>query len=367
MRYLSLFSGIEAASVAWMPLGWEPVGFSENASFPAAVLKAHYRSIPNFGDIRTIDWRKHEQCLSADIIVGGSPCQSFSFAGTRTGLRGSSGLMWEYVRAVRKIRPRWLLWENVPGALSSSRGEDFRCLLQSLDDLGYGLAWRVLDAQYFGVAQRRRRLYLVGSLGDERAGEVLFERESLRWDYPTCREERKIIAERMRGSIGDKDQEYSSPGCAESCSVSGNGGRNLQESSGNADILQGCESCSEPAVYEISGNAIGRVSRINGGHHLGVCNPDSTGAYTLTATDRHAVCIPCPQHVDRECGSPIVRYLTPVEYERLQGFPDGWTDVPYRGHDHAPDSSRYKALGNSMAVPVMRWIGQRIQHADMAA
>jgi len=340
VRYLSLFSGIEAASVAWMPLGWEPVGFSENASFPSAVLEVHYRHIPNFGDIRTIDWRKHEQCLSADIIVGGSPCQSFSFAGTRTGLQGASGLMWEYVRAVRKIRPRWILWENVPGALSSSRGEDFRCLLQSLDDLGYGLAWRVLDAQYFGVAQRRRRLYLVGSLGDERAGEVLFERESLRWDYPTCREERKIIAGRMRGSIGDKDQEHSSPGCA--------------------------ESCNRPVVYEISGNAIGRVSRINGGHHLGVCNPDSTGAYTLTATDRHAVCIPCLQDVDRECGS-IVRYLTPVEYERLQGFPDGWTDVPYRGHDHAPDGSRYKALGNSMAVPVMRWIGQRIQHADRAA
>lgn len=164
MRYLSLFSGIEAASVAWRGLGMEPVAFSEIDAFPSAVLAERFPSVPNLGDITKVDWSPHRG--AAELVVGGSPCQSFSIAGTRTGLAGASGLMWEYVRAVREVRPRWLLWENVPGALSSSHGQDFGCLLRSLDELGYGLAWRVLDAQFFGVAQRRRRLFVVGRLGD---------------------------------------------------------------------------------------------------------------------------------------------------------------------------------------------------------
>ena len=344
MQYLSIFSGIEAASVAWEPMGWSPVGFSENASFPSAVLDAHYPRVPNFGDITAMDWTRNEQCLAADLVVGGSPCQSFSFAGTRTGLDGASGLMWEYVRTVREIRPRWVLWENVPGALPSGDGNDFRCLLQALDDLGYGLAWRVLDAQYFGVAQRRRRLYLVGSLGDQCAGEVLFEPESLQWDHPTCREKRKSLAAKVQDSIGKADQRGAVGSVKDEGSV------------GFSNAFRKTE------VYEISGNIIGRVSRINGGHHLGVCDPDDTGAYTLTATDRHAVCI--IKDNDGSVDESSIRYLTPVEYERLQGFPDGWTDIPYRGHAHAPDELRYKAIGNSMAVPVMRWLGERLQHAD---
>ena len=133
-----------------------------------------------------------DHSYTADAIAVHN-CQSFSIAGTRAGLNGASGLMWEYVRAVRELRPRWFLWENVPGALSSAHGEDFRCLLTSMDELGYGLAWRVLDAQFFGVAQRRRRVFLVGHLGDERSGEVLFEPESLRWDTPSSREKRKAL------------------------------------------------------------------------------------------------------------------------------------------------------------------------------
>ena len=200
MRYYSIFSGIEAASVAWAPLGWEPLLFSEVDPFPSAVLRHRYPGVPNLGDITKIDWKEAVRAFGRpDVVVGGSPCQSFSVAGTRTGLDGPSGLMWEYVRAVRELRPAWLLWENVPGALSSSGGEDFRCLLESLDALGYGLAWRVLDAQFFGVAQRRRRLFVVGSLGDggaERACEVLFEPEGLRWDSPSSREKRAELAAR---------------------------------------------------------------------------------------------------------------------------------------------------------------------------
>ena len=198
MRYVSTFSGVEAASLAWAPLGWEPVCFSEIDPFPSAVLAHRYPDVPNLGDITKINWkmvrRKYGQI---DLVVGGSPCQSFSVAGTRAGLQGASGLMWEYVRCVRELMPRWLLWENVPGALSSSHGEDFRCLLESLDACGYGLAWRVLDAQFFGLAQRRERLFVVGSLGDggaERACSVLFEPESLRWDTPSSREKRQELA-----------------------------------------------------------------------------------------------------------------------------------------------------------------------------
>lgn len=142
MRYLSLFSGIEAASVAWVPLGWEPVAFCEVEPFPCAVLDARFPGVPNLGDVADVDWGEWVGGdRRPDVIVGGSPCQSFSVAGLREGLAGASGLMWEYVRAIRDVRPRWLVWENVPGALSSSRGEDFRCLLRELDVLGYGLAW----------------------------------------------------------------------------------------------------------------------------------------------------------------------------------------------------------------------------------
>ena len=207
MRYISIFSGIEAASVAWEPLGWEPVAFAEIEKFPSAVLAERFPDVPNLGDVAQIEWGKViAEHGAVDVLVGGSPCQSFSIAGNRDGLDGASGLMWEYVRAVQEIRPRWLVWENVPGALSSGpgkgkgkqAGEDFGCLLRSLDELGYGLAWRVLDAQFFGVAQRRRRVFLVGCLGAEPPVEVLFERDGLRWDYNPSREEREILARAAR-------------------------------------------------------------------------------------------------------------------------------------------------------------------------
>ena len=163
MRYVSVFSGVEAATLAWDQLGWEPVAFSEIDPFPSAVLAERFLDIPNLGDITQIDW---SEIGPVGLVVGGSPCQSFSVAGKREGLAGASGLMFEYIRCVRELRPRWFVWENVPGALSSEGGAAFGQLLTEMDDLGYGLAWRVLDAQFFGVAQRRRRVFLVGSLGD---------------------------------------------------------------------------------------------------------------------------------------------------------------------------------------------------------
>ena len=222
MRYLSLFSGIEAASVAWGPLGWEPVAFAEIDEFPSALLAERYPEVPNVGDVTKMNWKKYRG--KVDLVVGGSPCQSFSTAGKREGLQGESGLMYEYIRAVREVRPRWFLWENVPGALSSEGGEAFRQLLSEMDKLGYGLAWRVLDAQFFGVAQRRRRVFLVGHLGACPPVEVLIEPESLRGDYPSSREKRQALAAATgrcassAGCLNHEDPQSKRVFAADSCS-----------------------------------------------------------------------------------------------------------------------------------------------------
>lgn len=207
MRYVSLFSGIEAASVAWQPLGWEPVAFSEIEPFCCELLKQRFPNVPNLGDITAIDWEKFKNEHGAiNLVAGGSPCQSFSVAGRREGLRGESRLMFEYIRAIHELRPRWLVWENVPGALSSDEGGAFRQLLSELAEFGYCLSWRVLDAQYFGVAQRRERVFLVGSLGNTDSAEILFDEESLRWNYPTGKEKRaQLAADSGRGSDGLHD------------------------------------------------------------------------------------------------------------------------------------------------------------------
>ena len=425
MKYVSLFSGIEAASVAWGQLGWEPLAFSEIDAFPCAVLAERFPGVPNLGDITKIDWKKAVKTYGKpDLVVGGSPCQSFSLAGGRTGLDGASGLMWEYVRAVRDVRPSWLLWENVPGALSSSHGEDFRCLLEALDACGYGLAWRVLDAQFFGVAQRRERVFLVGRLGDvEGPCEVLFEPESLRWDFGSSREKRKALASGADGSTQAAGFKFHQG--------SGAGSIGYEEEVSPTLIAD----WHNPAVLQVAGNIIGRKPE-NGGHQVGIRDPEIDGAFTLTSTDRHAVIAPTAKTLQVRCGKegggkgalvqddlsatlstsnvqtlfkPVafaanqrgevrlqggdgdvtgavpasqsgkqvngvvcgyeVRRLTPRECERLQGLPDDWTLVPYRGKsaDECPDGPRYKAIGNSMAVPVMRWIGERIEAAERGA
>ena len=219
MRYLSLFSGVESASLAAEPMGWEPVAFCEVDEYPAAVLAHRWPDVPNLGDITKVDWEEflHEHGRP-DVIVGGSPCQSFSIAGGRESLGGESRLMFEYIRAIEEVRPRWFVWENVPGALNT-RDEAFGQLIDSLQDIGYvSLAWRVLDAQFarvplrdgdgrvagwFGpVAQRRRRVFLVGHLGDGgSAAAVLFESKGVFGDTPSSKEKRKALAaDAARGS-----------------------------------------------------------------------------------------------------------------------------------------------------------------------
>jgi DNA-cytosine methyltransferase len=190
VRYLSVCSGIEAATEAWHELGWLPEAFSEIEPFPCAVLKHHYPEVPNLGDMTKF---KEWNIGPIDLLVGGTPCQSFSVAGLREGLADPRGnLMLTCLAIARRHRPRWLVWENVPGVLSSNGGEDFACLLRGLAELGYGFAYRVLDAQHFGVAQRRRRVFVVGYLGDwHPAAAVLLERSSLSGHPAPSREKRE--------------------------------------------------------------------------------------------------------------------------------------------------------------------------------
>lgn len=193
MRFLSVCSGIEAASVAWNPLGWKAVAFSEIEPFPCAVLAHHYPDTPNWGDMNKY---KEWPDVAIDLLCGGTPCQSFSVAGLRKGLDDPRGnLMLTFGAIAAKYRPKWLVWENVPGVLSSNKGRDFGAFLGMLGQLGYGVAYRVLDAQFFGVPQRRRRVFVVGCLGDWRsAAAVLFERHSLSGNLAPSRQARKGLA-----------------------------------------------------------------------------------------------------------------------------------------------------------------------------
>jgi DNA (cytosine-5)-methyltransferase 1 len=206
MRYLSVCSGIEAASVAWHHLGWTPVGFSEIEPFPAAVLKHRFPEVPNYGDM-TQHGSWPIQPGDIDLLVGGTPCQSFSVAGLRKGLEDPRGnLMLTYLAIAARLRPKYLVWENVPGVLSSNGGRDFGTFLGALGELGYGFAYRVLDAQFVrvgrwprAVPQRRRRVFVVGCLGDgTAAAEVLALEEGLR---------RHLEAQSKKGKSSSPDAE----------------------------------------------------------------------------------------------------------------------------------------------------------------
>lgn len=312
MRYLSLCSGIEAASVAWMPLGWEPAAFSEIDRFPCAVLKHHFPNVPNLGDMTKIKGEVFHGPNAIDLLVGGTPCQGFSLAGARAGLRDErSALAWHYVRLAGEIKPRWLVWENVPGVLSANKGADFRKFLQALVECGYSLCWRVLDAQYFGVPQRRRKVFVVGHLGGLAAAEVLLEPESVRGDTPPRPEEK---------------------------------------TKNTVNPAEGIARCLHTKPRN---GIVNQAITISGKWGLSV----SSTFPTLTIQSYSA----------GQRGTPMIlairpRRLTPLECERLQGFPDYYTALP-----DASDTARYKALGNSMAVPCMAWIGRRIARVDKKA
>ena len=396
MKFLSVCSGIEAASVAWNPLGWKAAAFSEIEPFPCSVLAHHYPDTPNRGDMTKFkDWPNEP----IDLLCGGTPCQSFSVAGLRKGLDDPRGnLMLTFGSIAAKYRPRWLVWENVPGVLSSNGGRDFGAFLGLLGVLGYGFAYRVLDAQYFGVAQRRRRVFVVGCLGDWRsAAAVLFERHSLQGHPAPRRETGKSVAGSIRASAakrgGIQEQDGGSgliPQPAELlCVATGQAGADM-----GADMAPTLN-CNHEAPY-IAGSLTARGARNGGqsnddidGNKLVVthslrgegfdASEDGTGrgtplvpaiAFDCKTSGQNGFGIGEIASTQRAMGGHQavmagmqVRRLTPMECERLQGFPDGYTQVPHRGKQ-AADGPRYKALGNSWAVPVVRWIGERIAAVD---
>ena len=373
LRYGSVCSGVEAATAAWHPLGWQPQWFSEIEAFPSAVLAHHYPDTPNHGDMTTFkEWPDDP----IDLLVGGTPCQSFSVAGLRKGLDDPRGnLMLTYLAIAERYKPRWLVWENVPGVLSSNRGRDFGTFLGALGQLGYGFAYRVLDAQYFGVAQRRRRVFVVGYLGDwRRAAAVLFERESLSGHPAPRRETREEVASGA-GSCAEVSSHWDAmnnphPTLNQSAKGSGGIGASNQEvfSQRGAGIVPAISFSSNMSVPDCQTDGSTPTLKL-GGH--GGNNPPAVAFDPNQITSKSNRSQPKTEQMHTlpasatapALFSPAVRRLTPVECERLQGFPDDYTLIPYRNR-MAADGPRYKAMGNSMAVPVMRWIGERISEVE---
>ena len=358
MRYLSVCSGIEAASVAWESLGWTPVAFAEIEKFPSKVLAHHYPGVANLGDMtRFREWDIERDAV--DVLVGGTPCQSFSVAGLRKGLDDPRGnLALTFIAMVDHYRPEWVIWENVPGVLSSSGGRDFGSFLGALGQLGYGFGYRVLDAQYFGVPQRRRRVFVVAhSSGDSRrAAEVLFEPESLSGNHKTIRAQGQGIADAsITGTVSSKWAKGTGGPAGDECY---NLVPVMYENHPNDSRVTGPVDPS-PTVAARWGTGGGNTPlvqhtyrksrRAQSAEDFETWVPDGV-TNTLNCFDlgdiRSVDLVACNR----------VRRLTPTECERLQGFPDKYTDIM----PETPDGPRYKALGNSMAVPVMRWIGSRI-------
>ena len=372
MRYLSLFSGIEAASVAWLPLGWECVGVSEIEKFPCDLLKHHYPDVPNLGSVTEIIEAQIKALGHIDIVVGGFPCQDLSVAGKRKGLKNEdgsntrSGLFYDAMRIVRWSGARYCLLENVPGIYSSNGGRDFAAMVGEILNTEFDLPragwrntgvaasekglleWVTLDAQYFGVPQRRRRMFALADFGNwQDRPPLLFEQHSLQ-GHPAPRQKKGQDVTETAGTLSANAGGLNRPaGNAVAQVASGKqtigtlmANAGTKQWLGNQEALSGDYHILQPA-YAIAENTIGRKDE-NGGNGTGY---SENTCYTLNATGVHGV-----------ANKMAVRRLTPVECEKLQGFLPGYTKL----NDKTAESPRYKALGNSMAVPVMRWIAERI-------
>ena len=486
MIYGSVCSGIEAATVAWHPLGWTPAWFAEIDPFARAVLAHRYPEVRNLGDFTSIrpHWLRRIGAVEIELLVGGTPCQAFSLAGHRLGLDDPRGnLTLEFLGLVKRLRPRWVVWENVPGVLSIDGGRTFGTVLGALAGFGYGLAYRILDAQFFGVPQRRRRVFVVGCAGNwQAASAVLLDRDCLRRDLAPRRKAGEIVTAITANSIGtcggDPKQAQAGhilPAAVVGHSVSAKWAKRGSGPSGSE--YHNLVGVLPPIPIQEPDARAGALDNRDG---IGVGQPGDP-MYTLQAKHPHAVAFSCKDYgadaaedvaptlramghsgshanaggqiavafrgcgqdgfVPREVAPPIVatdggnttpmvfearfarngrgapdiiapplkaqsgtsgrgdgaplvaswvavRRLTPRECERLQGFPDNWTLLPtYRQKIRADelvdvaaylgipldvarrvgataDGPRYKAIGNSMAVPVMAWIGARIDHVD---
>ncbi|MDV7340993.1 DNA (cytosine-5-)-methyltransferase [Terasakiella sp. A23] len=392
MIYGSVCSGIEAATVAWQPLGWKAAFFSEIAKHPRAVLTKHYPHVPLHGDFTTIE---EEEYGPIDLLVGGTPCQSFSLSGLRGGLDDDRGnLALEFLRLAQRKRPRWLLWENVPGVLSSYSGtpddeavkeweetSDLACFTQALQELGYGFFGRILDAQYFGIPQRRRRLFIVGYLGDWRpAVAVLLERQSMQGLTPPIREAGSQTIPTL-GTSSTFDRGDGSDPLIAHCLDTNAGDYSRAETFNAVPVAFSCKDNLQDIQFDIT-PTLRAMNSVNANQNAG------GQLAVLTCGDRGI-------SVDQAAGNMVVpfnlraRKLTPRECERLQGFPDDYTLIPWKAPRRgdleemipyimaagwsreeaevlalSPDGPRYHEIGNSMAVPVMNWIGKRINFVN---
>ena len=356
MNYLSVCSGIEAATCAWHDLGWKPVGFSEIEPFPSAVLQHHYPDVTNFGDMTKY---KEWNLDSVGLLVGGTPCQSFSVAGLRKGLEDPRGnLALSYVGILDHFRPKWFVWENVPGVLSSNGGRDFGSFLGALVKIGYGWSYRVLDAQYFGVPQRRRRVFVVGCLGDwESAARVLFESESLCGDTKKSRSPKQETT----GAFIPSTAYCLQTTCNDYSRADGFNMIAYETHPADSRVKEMGEVCQ--TVTSRWGTGGGNVPLVQAYSLREDAKANNFSATPLSVTPALQAMQPSVQSHHAQtfiAGNMAVRRLTPTECERLQGFKDGWTNIPWK-KGMSPDGHRYKALGNSMAVPCMKWIGSRIQ------
>lgn len=370
----SLFAGVGGLELGLERTGgfktvWQ-VEIDKNAN---AVRAVHWPDTPRYEDVTKFTIESDP--VRPDLICGGFPCQDISVAGKRAGLAGSrSGLFREFMRIVSERSPRWVLVENVPGLLSSNDGRDMRTVLSKMAELGYGTAYRILDAQWFGVAQRRRRVFIVGCFGDwRRAAEVLFESESLPWNPPPSRE-------KWQGFTHDVTQSLTTPGRGVSRAGDSRGQDPMIACGLTARYGKGVDSDCTDCVIPIHNTDIGTLDRDRDGAgvgnpadpmftigtrardaiayrtsgNLGVMEQGDKTASLNTATDPN-------QNIVMETQS--VRRLTPCECERLQGFPDDWTQLGADDQEIS-DSARYRMLGNAVAVPVAQWIGERILETE---
>lgn len=322
MRLGSLFTGLGGFDLAAAQVGMTVLWQCENNDNANRVLARHWPEVTRYGDITTLD---PGQLAPVDLICGGFPCQDLSVAGRRAGLAGArSGLFWEWLRIVAALRPTWICLENVPGLLSSQRGRDLGTVLGAVGDLGYGWSYRVLDAQWAGVGQRRRRWFLVGCLGDAtRAAAVLLEPEGVPGDPPSRRKAGAVAPSLLASGAGT--DRPAGIGSEPDFLVAGTLEAHGQRYDSETETL------------------IAHTLRASGADG----SEDGTGRGTPLVARRDMT----------------VRRLTPRECERLQGLPDDWTRWDAGGQTLS-DSARYRLIGNAVAVPVVRWILSRMAHIE---
>lgn len=381
------FAGLGAMKLAFQRAGAHTLWSSEINRQSISVYRRHHPEVEQLGDIHHVGSRT---AAPVDVICGGSPCQNFSQAGDRTGLEGKeSSLFKEYIRVIQELRPTFAVWENVPGVFSSQRGRDFASILRAFHELGGNVAWRTFDAQYFGVPQRRRRVFLIADFRGERAGEILFEPESAYGDCPPRRETGADIAFALTGSnqrLDAKNNEtfigveafdaYNLKPGSITPTLKANTGTG--HSASNAPLLAGTlranGSGTEYASTNIPGDylvpALAGTLGAAHGQNRGL-GQENEGSF-LVAQKIPPVSGTLRSAMGRNFGigggkdqdlliptAYRVRRLMPIEAERLQGFPDGYTQFGADGEEIS-DSARYQMLGNAIAVPVMVWIAHRL-------